>query len=183
MISSWVTESAPWRLAVPMQSEPVSPPPITTTCLPVGEDRLALLGAGPALRRFCWVEIVHREMDAAELAAGHGEVARLLGAAGEDEDVIIVHQPLDRDGDADLHIGAEDDALHLHLGDAPVDQHPVHLEVGDAVAEQAADPVGLLEHGRRMAHAGELLRAGEAGRAGADDRDRACRCRAAPCAA
>ena len=35
MISSWVTETAPWRKAVPMQSEPVSPPPITTTCLPL----------------------------------------------------------------------------------------------------------------------------------------------------
>ena len=38
---------------VPMQSEPVSPPPITTTCFPVGEDRLlvALRLAGD--RRFC----------------------------------------------------------------------------------------------------------------------------------
>src|SRR3984893_18398593 len=35
MISSWVTDSAPCRNEVPMQSEPVSPPPITTTCLPV----------------------------------------------------------------------------------------------------------------------------------------------------
>ena len=48
---------------------------------------------------------------------------------------------------------------------------PVHLEVGNAVAEQAADPVGLLEHGRRVAHPRELLRAGEAGGPGADDRD------------
>lgn len=34
MISSWVTEAAPWRWAVPTQSAPVSPPPMTTTCLP-----------------------------------------------------------------------------------------------------------------------------------------------------
>src|SRR5690606_4249504 len=33
--SNWVTEAAPWRLLVPTQSEPVSPPPITTTCLPL----------------------------------------------------------------------------------------------------------------------------------------------------
>ena len=45
MISKLVTDSAPWRIEVPMQSEPVSPPPITTTCLPVGEDRLAAVGA------------------------------------------------------------------------------------------------------------------------------------------
>ena len=35
MISSLVTETAPWRSAVPMQSEPVSPPPMTTTCFPL----------------------------------------------------------------------------------------------------------------------------------------------------
>lgn len=34
MISSWVTDRAPWRWAVPTQSAPVSPPPMTTTCLP-----------------------------------------------------------------------------------------------------------------------------------------------------
>ena len=33
-ISIWVREAAPWRLEVPMQSDPVSPPPMTTTCLP-----------------------------------------------------------------------------------------------------------------------------------------------------
>src|SRR3982075_2132319 len=34
MISSCVTDSAPCRNDLPMQSDPVSPPPITTTCLP-----------------------------------------------------------------------------------------------------------------------------------------------------
>src|SRR4030067_2487605 len=33
--SNWVTEAAPWRIDVPTQSEPVSPPPITMTCLPL----------------------------------------------------------------------------------------------------------------------------------------------------
>ena len=32
--SIWVTDAAPWRWAVPTQSAPVSPPPMTTTCLP-----------------------------------------------------------------------------------------------------------------------------------------------------
>ena len=45
-----VTLAAPWRLAVPTQSAPVSPPPMTTTCLP-----LALIGffASPATSWFC----------------------------------------------------------------------------------------------------------------------------------
>ena len=53
MISSWVTLSAPCRLAVPMQSEPVSPPPITTTRFPAAS--IVPPGSSPAFRRFCWV--------------------------------------------------------------------------------------------------------------------------------
>ena len=63
-------------------------------------------------------EIIHREMHAAEIAARHSEIARLLGAGGEHQHAIIVHQPLDRDVDSDLHIGAEDHALALHLAGA-----------------------------------------------------------------
>ncbi len=72
-ISSWVTEAAPWRLEVPMQSEPVSPPPITTTCLP-----LAVIVPSGAARCFGIAghalvllgEEIHGEMDAVQLAAG-----------------------------------------------------------------------------------------------------------------
>ena len=48
----------------------------------------------------------------------------------------------------------------------------LHLEVGDAVAEQAADAVGALEDGDGVPGAGELLRGGQAGGPGADDRHR-----------
>src|SRR5262249_62002044 len=53
-ISSCVTETAPWRNDVPMQSEPVSPPPITTTCLPSARIGFTLPCGWPekrALRR------------------------------------------------------------------------------------------------------------------------------------
>ena len=78
MISNLVTDSAPWRIEVPMQSEPVSPPPITTTCLPP-----ARIGSAPAPRLAADAAVllrqeVHREMDAVELAAGDRQVARLL---------------------------------------------------------------------------------------------------------
>src|SRR3970040_771705 len=36
--SNWVTEAAPWRIDVPTQSEPVSPPPIRRTCLRFAES-------------------------------------------------------------------------------------------------------------------------------------------------
>ncbi len=54
MISIWVTESAPWRFDVPMQSEPVSPPPTTTTCLPCARIGLTFCSGSPVTRRFCW---------------------------------------------------------------------------------------------------------------------------------
>ena len=66
----------------------------------------------------------------------------------------------------------EDDPLGLHLLEPAVEVPLLHLEVGDAVAEQAADPVGALEDGDRVAGPGELLGAGQPGRARADDRHR-----------
>ena len=53
MISSWVTLSAPWRIEVPMQSEPVSPPPMTTTCLPAARIGSLVPTGSPDTRRFC----------------------------------------------------------------------------------------------------------------------------------
>ena len=53
MISKLVTDTAPWRIEVPMQSEPVSPPPITTTFLPVARIGSTLFDASPLTRWFC----------------------------------------------------------------------------------------------------------------------------------
>ena len=65
----------------------------------------------------------------------------------------------------------EGDALRLHLLDAAVDDVLLHLEVGNAVAEQAAGLGVLLVEMHVVAGAGELLRAGHAGRPGADHGD------------
>ncbi len=61
-------------------------------------------------------------------------------------------------------------ALGLHLLDAPLDVDLLHLEVGDAVAEQAARLLVLLVDMHLVAGARELLRAGKSRRAGAYDR-------------
>ena len=53
--SIWVIEAAPCRRLVPMQSDPVSPPPITTTCFPAAEISSPSGIASPAFRRFCCV--------------------------------------------------------------------------------------------------------------------------------
>jgi hypothetical protein len=66
--SNWVTEAAPWRLEVPTQSEPVSPPPITTTCLPVALIGFFVAGHFLVLRR----QELQREMHAASSRPGTG---------------------------------------------------------------------------------------------------------------
>ena len=93
-------------------------------------------------------------------------------AAAEADGVELGEEAVGREVDADVHAGPEDDALGLHLREPAVEAPLLHLEVGDAVAEQAADAVGPLEDRDVVAGAGELLGGGQAGGAGADDGDR-----------
>ena len=159
-----MTDVAPWRLDVPTQSEPVSPPPITTTCLPVAQDLV-----GHAVARDDLVLLrqeLHREMDAVELAARHRQVARLLRAAREHDRVELVDAApaastftptcwFTRNSTPSACICSMRRSIRCFL----------HLEIGNAVAQQPADAVGFLEHDDGVAGARELLRAGEPGRA------------------
>ena len=80
---------------------------------------------------------------------GTGRSRHSGGAAGEHEGVELAAQLVDVEVDADLHAGAELGALGLHLLEAAVEVALLHLELGDAVAEQPADAVGPLEHDDR----------------------------------
>eukprot|EP00042_Codosiga_hollandica_P012252 m.27506 g.27506 ORF g.27506 m.27506 type:complete len:361 (+) comp39781_c0_seq1:890-1972(+) len=152
------------------------------------DDDVLAVGAQLVLQLVASVDLVllrqefHREVHAGEIAAGHGQVARLLGATGQHDGVELRLQVIGRDrllgpvGDlgtlgqcSDHHAGAELDALGLHLLDAAVDVGLLHLEVRNAVAQQAADAVVLLEHRDAVADASQLLRRSQASRAGADD--------------
>ena len=111
-------------------------------------------------------------MDALEVAAFDGQVARLGRAGAEDDGVEFLEQLLRRIVRADLGVGDELDALGFHQRDAA--QHDlllVELHVRDAVHEQAADAVGALEDGDRVAGLVELGGGAQAGGAGADDGD------------
>ena len=54
--------------------------------------------------------------------------------------------------------------------EAPIEDALLHLELGDAVAQQAADAIGLLEHRHEMARAVQLIRSREPRRSRSDDR-------------
>ncbi len=94
--SNCVTLAAPWRLLVPTLSEPVSPPPMTITCLPSARNWPLTLS--PALTLVLLRQELHREMNAVEVAAGHRQVARLLCAAGQQHGIEFFLQLLGRDG-------------------------------------------------------------------------------------
>ena len=116
-------------------------------------------------------QVLHRLMDPVELATGDRQVAPIGRPAGEDDRVVRGAEHLDVDGFADDRVGAELGALRLHLGEAPIDVALLHLELGDAVAQQAADAIGPLEHDHLVAGAGELLGGGEPGGPAADHGD------------
>ena len=88
----------------------------------------------------------------------------MFGAAGQQHRVIVALELLDADVAADMDVAMEGDAFGRHLRDTPLDDVFFHLEVGDAVAEQAARMGVLLVDMHVVAGAGELLRRGETGR-------------------
>ena len=57
IISTCVTLRQPWRCAVPMQSLPVSPPPMTSTSFPLAFTRSPRGISAPASTRFCWASM------------------------------------------------------------------------------------------------------------------------------
>ncbi len=89
--------------------------------LAVGEDRRAVAGFLAGHAAVLLRQEIHGEMDALELAAGHRQVARLFGAAGEHDGVVVLEQFVGRHVDADMGAVMEHDAFRLHLRDAAVD--------------------------------------------------------------
>ena len=108
-------------------------------------------GSGPATRvarddLVLLRQEVHREVDALELAAGHRQVARLASRrrrARSRRTRGAARRPVT--STPTLHARRERHALGRHLLHAAVDEVLLHLEVGDAVAQQPADAVGALE--------------------------------------
>ena len=122
MISSCVIDAAPWRVDVPRQSAPVSPPPMITTCLPsaVTWSSTSWPEGGPVGRR----QELHRLEDPAELAPGRRQVARQGGAHGEHDRVVPVLELVGGEVLPHVHAGPEDRALAAHLVEPPVEVRP-----------------------------------------------------------
>ena len=114
---------------------------------------------------------LHRLVDAGKLPARDRQVPPGRGAGGEDDGVMGGQEDVDVDVAPDLRPHPELGALGAHLGEASFEEALLHLELGDAVAQQAADPIGALEHHDVVAGTGQLLGGRQTGGPRADHRD------------
>jgi hypothetical protein len=137
--------------------------------LPSRQDRLALdwrfAADPPVLLR----QIIHGEVNALELAPWHRQFARLFGPAGEHDRVVLRKELMRVEIDTDMSAVMKHDAFRLHLRDTPVDVMLLHLEIRNAVAQEAACLGPALIDVNVMSGAGKLLCTGKTGRAGSDD--------------
>ena len=84
-------------------------------------------------------------------------------------------QLFERHVDADIHARPELDAFLFHQRQPAVQDPLLHLELGNAVAQQAADAIGLFEHRHEMTGAVQLLGRRQTRRTRSDDGDRLAR--------
>ena len=132
----------------------------------------------PRTRRFCCGQVLHREVDAA--AARARARGRSRGAVAPPARTIASNSrrsSLDATFDADVAAGAGTSTpSSRHQREPAIETPLLQLEFGDAVAQQAADAIGALEH--RDAVAGAIqLRRPRPGPPGPSRRPRrACRC-------
>ena len=116
-------------------------------------------------------QVVHRVVDAVQVAARQREVAGEGGSGAEHHGVERVehghgHRP------AEVGVRHEADPLGFQHGQPPGDKRLRQLEVRYPVAQQAAHPVVPLEDDHAVPGAVELIGAGQPRRAGPDDGDR-----------
>ena len=156
-----VTERAPWRIAVADAVRAGIAAANDDDVLAAGEDRLPLRLRFPAHAPVLLRQEIHGEMDALELAPGDRQIARLFRATGKHQRIVVLEQPLGGHVHADMGAAMERDPFRLHLLHAPVNVVFLHLEIGNAVAQQPAGFGELLEDVHLVPDARELLRAGK----------------------
>ena len=98
------------------------------------------------------------------MAPWQRKIAGLLGAAGQQHGVVVMLQVGDRQVDTDIHACAEDHAFFLEQREPPIEQALLELELGNAVPQQPADAIGLLEDGHGVTGPIQLRGRGQARR-------------------
>ncbi len=148
---------------------PGVPAPDDHHVLPLGRD--GRRGESALSHQVGGFEVVHGRVDAGQVPAGHGEVARLGGAPGQQHAVEFLEEgpgghhrgargecgPGLGSARAHAHRATELDPLRPELVEPAVEHPLLHLELGDAVAEEPARALGPLEHHHRVPGPDQLL--------------------------
>ncbi len=124
---------------------------------------------------------LHREVNAIQRAIFDRQITRPGSARAQQQGVELGAQRRRRNAHlsvvvffpvADRHVGLKGDPLRRHEIDPALDDLFRQLHGGNAVGEEAADPVVPLEHRDAVAGLVQLIGGGEAGGAGAHHGDR-----------
>src|SRR6185437_15072470 len=145
-----------------------------------GADRLAHRGLCHARLRtvlagheaVALVEVVHREVDALQLAPWHAQIARNARSGRKHDGVEALAQLSHGDVGAHVHPTAQLHALGDQLLHAPLYDALLDLEVGHPEAHKPPRGLVALEQGHGVSDAAQLLRGRHAGGTRTDDRDR-----------
>ena len=116
-------------------------------------------------------EIWHREMHTAQATTRRVEVARVVGAARQQDCIELAAQDVDSDVNADVHRMTEVYPFGRELLDPPVEHALLELEFRNTVPQQTAGAVVLFQHRDGVTEAAELLRRSESSRPRAYHRD------------
>ena len=86
-------------------------------------------------------QVVHREVDTRQFASGYAKVPGTTCTSSQKHRVMLVFDLLCGHVTTDVHLCAEPDAFFLHDRDTAREKPFLHLEFGDAVAQQPPDSV------------------------------------------
>ena len=153
---------------------------VTARVAPANHDHVLAVCAQLLFERVARIDLVllgqelHGKVNTVQLAPWDGQVSGLLRARAHEHRIEVFLKLLGADvllgpighfgifgPCAHQHASFKDHAFGLHLLDAAIDVRFLHLEVWDAIAQQAAHSVVLFKHRHRMTHAGQLLGRGQ----------------------
>ena len=115
---------------------------------------------------------LHREMDALQIASRNRQVTCHRDTARQHHGVELRAQTVGADGPSGILAGAEHDALLLHDAEPAIEHGLLHLELGDAVAQQPADAIGPLEDRDEVSRLVQLIGRRQPRGSRSDDRHR-----------
>src|SRR5690606_12629556 len=143
--------------------------------LVLGRNVIAVLEVGIEQALGVGLEEFHCQMNTLQLAIFDRQVAAVGSAGGQHYRIVFLLQffRIDRIGAsaADIGVGDEVDTLGLQQIDTALHHVLAELHVRNAVHQQAADTIGALVHGHRVAELIQLRGSGETRWTRADNRD------------